>query len=51
MKGITKVHKSITKYYESLFDNMKDQCKKVFALHFRSCIPFPQLLAVSLLRL
>ena len=42
MKGITKVHESITTDYESLLDSMKDQCKKVFALRFRSYIPFPQ---------
>ena len=28
MKGITKDHESITKYYGSLFYRMKDQCKK-----------------------
>ena len=28
MKGITKDHENITKDYESLFDSMKDQCKK-----------------------
>ena len=42
MKEITRVHESITKDYESLFDSMKDQCKKVFALRFRSYIPFRQ---------
>ena len=42
MKEITKDHESIMKDYESLFNSMKDQCKKVFALHFTSYIPFPQ---------
>ena len=42
MKGITKNDESITKDYESLFYSMKGQCKKVFALHFRSSISFPQ---------
>ena len=34
MKGITKDHQSITKDYKSLFNSMKDQRKKIFALHF-----------------
>ena len=52
MKEITKVHESITKDYESLFYSMKDQSKKVFTLHFRSYIPFPQsVLVMSLLPL
>ena len=41
MKRITKDRESITKDYESLY-SMKDQCKKVFALHFRPYILFPQ---------
>ena len=41
MKGITKDRESITKDYESLY-SMKDQSKKVFALHFRPYILFPQ---------
>ena len=42
MKGITKDHESITKDYESLFYSMKDQYKKIFALHLRPQIPIPQ---------
>ena len=42
MKGITKNHGRVTNDYESLFYSMKDQCKQVFALHFRPYIPFPQ---------
>ena len=42
MKGITKNHESNTKDCESLFYNMKDQCKKIFALHLRLYIPIPQ---------
>ena len=35
--------KAITKDYESLFYSLKNQCKKVFALHFRPYTPpFPQ---------
>ena len=41
MKGITKNHESITKGYENLFYSMKDQCKKIFALHLRPYIPIP----------
>ena len=42
MKGITKVHASITKDFERLFYSMKDQCKKKFALHLQPYIPIPQ---------
>ena len=34
--------KGITKYYESLFYSMKDQCKKIFTLHLRPYIPILQ---------
>ena len=43
MKVITKDHESIRKKgYESLFYSMKDQCKKIFALHLRPYILIPQ---------
>ena len=42
MKGSTKDHESITKDCENLFYSMKDQCKKISVLHFRSYITIPQ---------
>ena len=42
MKGITKDHQSIAKDYESYFYSMKDQCKKIFALHLRPYITILQ---------
>ena len=42
MKGITEDHESIIKDYKSLFLHYEDQCKKIFALHFRPYIPIPQ---------
>ena len=41
-ESITKDYESITKDYESLFYSMKDQCKKIFALHFRPYTPISQ---------
>ena len=43
MKEITKDHESIMKDYESLFNSMKDQYKKVFALHSRHTFHFPSI--------
>ena len=42
MKEITKDHESIRrKDYESPFYSIKDQCKKIFALHLRPYILIP----------
>ena len=42
MKGFTRDHESIgRKDYESLFYSMKEQCKKIFALHLRPYILIP----------
>ena len=41
-ESITKDYESITKDYETLFYSIKDQCKKIFALHFRPYIPISQ---------
>ena len=39
---ITKDHEGIRKDYESIFYSMKDQHKKIFALHLSPYIPIPQ---------